>query len=258
MCLILLALNAYPDFPFVLVGNRDEFFERPTERFHQWEHASQIYAGRDKKAGGTWMGINTFGEFAAVTNFREVPLEVNKPRSRGDLPLSFLSNPGIKAMEYFVELEHIREEYAPYNLLAGNFRELYYVSNRSSDIIQLHDGYHGLSNHLLNTPWPKVEKGKDKLRQCLTERNPDIRDLLGLMEDSHVASDEDLPDTGIGKAHEKALSSMFISMGNYGTCLTTALMLDRKGALHIAERSHYPREKGEKDRMMRIQNIPLF
>lgn len=257
MCLILLALNAHPDYPFVLVSNRDEFFDRPTERFHRWEQPSHLYAGRDKKAGGTWMGVTTFGALAAVTNFREVPLQQQKPKSRGALPLEFLSKPHVHTIDYLQALQDSAEDFAPYNLLAGNFKELYYASNRSTGLKKLEDGYHGLSNHLLNTPWPKVEKGKALLRQWLEDKKPAVEDLLGLMENRSKAPEEHLPDTGIPKEHEKALSSMFISLGNYGTCLTTALVLDKKGVLHVAERSHYPHEQEEKDRRMSLPNFPI-
>jgi uncharacterized protein with NRDE domain len=167
--------------------------------------------------------------------------------------LEFLAKPEINAFDYLRALQDLHEDYAPFNLLAGNFRELHYASNRMTEIQKLPDGFHGLSNHLLNTPWPKVEKGKALLQQWLEEKNPDMKDLLGLMEDDRSAPVEFLPDTGIGLEKEKALSSMFIRMGNYGTCLTTALLLDRKGIVHIAERSHYPNEPGAKDYVTQLK-----
>jgi uncharacterized protein with NRDE domain len=200
------------------------------------------------------MGINTFGEFAAVTNYREVPLDLKKPKSRGALPLGFLADPRKDAISYLEEIMASGDDYAPFNLLLGNFRELYYGSNRTGGITKVQDGIHGLSNHLLNTPWPKVERGKALLKQWLDEKEPEISELLGLMEDRELAQEAQLPDTGIDKLHEKLLSGMFIQMDNYGTCLTTALLIDQKGNLMVAERSHYPQEKEPMDQFIALKN----
>ena len=86
MCLIVLAYKVHPEYPLILAANRDEFLERPTEKAHFWSDAPHILAGRDLRAGGTWLGITRSGRFAALTNHRDLrrPAVVNGP-SRGQL-----------------------------------------------------------------------------------------------------------------------------------------------------------------------------
>lgn len=250
MCLILFALDAHPDYQLVMVGNRDEFYNRPTQRAHFWEDHPHVLAGKDLLAGGTWMGISKYGKLAGVTNYREVPLSIEKPRSRGELPIGFLLSEE-RPVEFVKNKLQLAEEFAPFNMLAGTAKELLYTSNKTGALETLTEGVHGLSNHLLNTPWPKLLKGKELLSDWLSDPNPQATELLDAMMDEGRADDELLPNTGIGEEMEKALSPLFIRLQDYGTCLTTLLLVSRKGEVTFIERSHYPQEAEKRDALYR-------
>ncbi|TKD71519.1 NRDE family protein [Pseudalkalibacillus hwajinpoensis] len=241
MCLIGIALNAHEKYPFILVANRDEFYERPTERAHFWEDEPEILAGRDLKAMGTWLGVTTTGKIAALTNYRE-PGEKPQEKSRGDLPLDYLrTNLGINT--YLEDVNAKRTEYNGFNLIAGHFNELYYYSNRQNEIKQLQDGIHGLSNHLLNTSWPKVDRLKDDI-SCYLSQNAeiDINQLFEMLNQADPASDDALPETGVPIEWERMLSPIFIASDSYGTRAQTVITVTNQGQVTFTERS-----KGQKN-----------
>lgn len=171
MCLILLAWQQHPDWPLVVAANRDEFHARPSTAAAPWPDAPQIIAGRDLQAGGTWLGAHRNGRFAAVTNFRQA-----EPRpganSRGDLTRGFLQQtPPLPAADYLHQIDD--EAYAGYNLLlADRDTGLWYRSNcrqpGAPAVEQLSPGVHGVSNHLLNTPWPKLSLARSRLADCIS------------------------------------------------------------------------------------------
>lgn len=235
MCLILFALNAHPQYSLVLAGNRDEFYERPTKRAHFWQEHPHILAGKDLKAGGTWMGISKVGRFSAVTNFRELPLEPYKEKSRGVLPLNFLAN-GYDPQQYLAEKSREDKLFAPYNVLVGNSRELFYYSNKVENISKIDSGVHGLSNHLLNTNWPKVQKGKADLATWIDNANSKPEELFEILSNKSLAADHLLPNTGVEKDWERKLSAMFIESPDYGTRMTTVLLVSRTGEVSYIER----------------------
>jgi uncharacterized protein with NRDE domain len=157
MCLILFAYRTHPMYPLIVAANRDEFLKRRTAPAQYWEDAPHILAGRDLEKMGTWMGISTIGQFAALTNYRDPNEKTEGNRSRGELVADFLkinANPG----SYMEKLTEKREMYPGFNLLAGNVDELFYYSNIENKVYKLEPGIYGISNHLLNTSWPKVER----------------------------------------------------------------------------------------------------
>ena len=235
MCLILFALDAHHRYSLVLVGNRDEFYERPTKRAHFWEDYPQLLAGKDLKAGGTWMGITKNGRFAAVTNYREIPLELYKEKSRGILPLDYLAN-GYDPQQYLAEKSREDNLFAPYNILVGSPQELFYYSNRTAKITKIEPGVHGLSNHLLNTDWPKVQKGKADLATWVENADAKPEELFEILGNRSLAADHLLPNTGVDKDWERKLSAMFIKSPDYGTRMTTVLLVDRAGQVTYIER----------------------
>jgi uncharacterized protein with NRDE domain len=237
MCLILFAWNAHPKYKLVLAANRDEFFARPTQRAGFWKENKDILAGKDLKAGGTWMGVNRWGSFSAVTNFRQAPFRNNYPKSRGELPIAYLSKQSDPST-FIEKLAAKAGDYAPFNLLTGNSDTLRYYSNQTNEITKIVDGVHGLSNHLLNTPWPKVAKGKSALENWLQDKNPNPMDLFGILEDKSEASENDLPNTGVEKDWEKKLSAMFIESPEYGTRSSTLLLMDTKGEISFFEKGY--------------------
>lgn len=236
MCLILLAYKQHPEYPLILAANRDEFHRRPTQPLQPWPDAPQVLAGRDLQAGGTWLGVNADGHLAAVTNFRNPAQGTSGTRSRGDLTAGFLRGQ-TSAEAYLAELQLLADDYQGFNLLLGDASSLWYFSNRDTAGPRLLSaGVYGLSNHLLDTPWPKVERGKQALRQALIA--PSLDALLSLLADRWQPPPEQLPDTGIGQQREQQLAPVFIAGTEYGTRCSTALLRHSSGHWSMAERTH--------------------
>ena len=230
MCLIVFAWRPGHALPLVVAANRDEFRARPTAAAARWPDAPQVVAGRDLEAGGTWLGATDAGRFAAVTNVRE-PGRPPGARSRGHLTRDFLTGtapPG----DFAAGLPG--EAYSGFNLLLSDGRTLWYRSNRDGAARPLPAGIHGVSNHLLDTPWPKVRAGKARLFRAL-EALPDDTPLLELLRDDRPAPDAELPRTGVSLAWERMLSSAFIRAPGYGTRCSTVIRRDRHGQTHVQE-----------------------
>jgi len=234
MCLIALAYKVHPRFPLIVAANRDEFLERPTKPLHVWEDAPHILAGRDELGGGTWLGVSKAGRFAAITNYRDLRrAEVPGP-SRGALVKHVLQH----------ELGGLdTSQYAGFNLLHGYYHSLFYHSNITGENSALEPGIHGLSNHLLNSPWPKVERAKAALSEVLRSEAPSVEQLFDLLADGTPAPDHALPDTGIGLPWERVLSSIHIRAASYGTRCSSVLLVDGHGVARFAERSYFPEEE---------------
>ena len=240
MCLILFALNAHPHYKLVLAANRDEFYTRPAKTAGFWADAPQILAGRDLAAGGTWLGVTKTGRFAAVTNYRD-PAAPAGAKSRGDLTKNFLAG-SESAANYLRRIEKSKSDYSGFNLLVGDFgagkSELFYFSNRGEKPRKLNGGIYGLSNALLDTNWHKVETGKARLTEIL-QVSGEIQpaQLLETLADRRLAPDEKLPSTGVGIERERVLSPAFIASENYGTRLSTILLIDETGAVNFNEKT---------------------
>jgi uncharacterized protein with NRDE domain len=223
VCLILLSLGVHPEYPLILAANRDEFYQRPSAPAQFWDDPSDLLAGRDLVAGGTWLGLRGSGRWAALTNYREPSAHPHGGRSRGQLVLDTLRGKEAPA-----------EPLSGYNLLYGQGAKAHYRSNRRDDPPQrIEPGIHGLSNHLLDTPWPKVTRGC-RAMAGLTE--PEA--LLEMLRDASVGADELLPDTGVGLETERGLSPMFIRTPGYGTRCSTVMRMDRHGSWDFMERRY--------------------
>jgi len=236
MCLIVLAWRPGHAMPLIVAANRDEFYARPTLPLAAWEDAPGVFAGRDLEAGGTWLGIGPDGRFAALTNVRD-PGQPLGPRSRGELVAGFLR--GDEAP--FEYLESVREraaEYSGFNLLVGDTRQLCYFNPRTGAPRSLPPGLHGVSNAALDTPWPKLERARAALAERLDAADP--HSLLELLADTHKPPDEHLPETGVGIATERLLSSVFIASPNYGTRASSVLRVHADGRREFLERSFGP------------------
>ncbi len=242
MCLIIFAYQENPQIPLVVAANRDELFARPTAQADFWQDqgsGQQILSGRDLQAGGTWLGITRGGRFAAVTNIRDPSQTEPRPRSRGDLTRQFLAG-SESPRQYSESLTNNFEQFAGYNLLVGDSSSLFYVNNQEQKIWKLEAGIYGLSNGLLNSSWPKVQKGRDNLQSLMN--SPDrlnTDSLISMMSDRSQASDAELPDTGIGKEIERKLSSAFIlnPEREYGTLCSTALIFEKSGKMRFSEQN---------------------
>ncbi|MFL6557631.1 MAG: NRDE family protein [Bacillus sp. (in: firmicutes)] len=229
MCLIIIAYQVHPVYKLIVAANRDEFLQRPTAPIHYWEDSPGILAGRDLEKMGTWMGITTTGRFAALTNYRD-PMEVTKGmRSRGELVADALKHKG-NVKDYMQSLVGKKDLYPGYNLLAGDGTELYYYSNKGQRLQNVGPGIYGISNHLLNTEWPKVQKGKERMSKIINgEQDELIEKLLNMLQDTDHAPDELLPNTGVSSEWERKLSPLFIQSENYGTrSSTVTLMTDQE------------------------------
>jgi uncharacterized protein with NRDE domain len=246
MCLIAFALDAHPAYRLVVAANRDEFYARPTAPADWWAEAPDVLAGRDLREGGTWMGVTRAGRFAAVTNYRDPGL-FQKPDapSRGALVADFLRG-SAAAEAYAHDLARRAAEYNGFNLLVGDDAGLFYVSNRTEGVRRLEPGVYGLSNALLDTPWPKVVRAKKAMADVLTAAEGDALDapLWEVLADRVIAADDSLPDTGVGAERERLLSAPFIRTDVYGTRASSVLTIARNGEVRLVERSVVPGQDG--------------
>ena len=235
MCFLLLALNQTGQYPFILAANRDEFYQRKTAQLHFWNDKPHILGGRDMEQGGTWMAVTQTGRFAAITNYREVKSDFIAPRSRGLLVTDYLDSTQTDE-EFITRLQDTTDQYAGYNLIFGQLpTDLYYFSNRQNGgAINLSNDNFALSNHLLDTPWPKVTKGKESFKQIIRESEIE-QPLFELLKDESKASQDELPDTGIDKNFEHLLSSIYIQSANYGSRCSSVIKVDQAGLLNFSE-----------------------
>jgi uncharacterized protein with NRDE domain len=235
MCLIFIALKKNPLYKQIIAANRDEFYHRKTAAASYWNDHQQILGGRDLEAGGTWLAINKNGKLSMVTNFRD-PKNINpNAPSRGEIVTNFLLSDG-SGKKYIQQLIPKAKNYNGFNLLAGDINELEYFSNYGTAPVTLTSGVFGLSNHLLETPWPKVLRGKGKLEMIISDENITADMLFDILFDDVIAADDKLPETGIGIDRERALSSMFIKTNGYGTRCSTVIVVDYDNNVLFTER----------------------
>lgn len=256
MCLILFALDAHRRYHLVLAANRDEFYARPTAPAAFWDDAPHVLAGRDLTAGGTWCGVTREGRIAAVTNYRDPKAHREGARSRGELVAGFLAGDATPA-RWMEHLQRNGHGYNGFNLIFGDGNGLHYHSNRGEAESPLATGIHGLSNHLLDTPWPKVARGKDALAQLLaTADDPGVDDLFTILADRTPAPDHLLPDTGVGIERERLLSPLFITSPTYGTRSSTVILMDRSGRFTFVERSYNGNADHPRTVEYRFEGVP--
>jgi uncharacterized protein with NRDE domain len=238
MCLIALAHRVHPEFPLVVAANRDEFYARPTAAAAFWDDQPDILAGRDLECMGTWLGVTRTGRFAAVTNFRDPADPGAGAESRGTLVSRFLAG-SMTAEQFFADVAARGDEYRGFNLLASDGTALYCYSNRDGSPRRLDPGIYGLSNHLLDTPWPKVRLARDRLREALRPA-PAPEPLFTLLADTDISPDSDLPQTGVGTERERMLSAARIVSGSYGTRCSSVVLQGSDGRVQFAERTYGP------------------
>lgn len=225
MCLILFAYHIHEKYKLIVAANRDEFYNRPTKPVHYWEDYPHILAGRDLHKMGTWMGVTKSGRFAFLTNYRDPQEKSDGKRSRGELVAEYLiknEHPG----SYMNEAAKKRDSYPGYNLMAGDTNDLYYYSNIEDKVQKLGAGIYGVSNHLLDTDWPKVKTGKEELSRIISQNDGAVTDqILELLRKADPVSDEMLPQTGVTLEWERILSPIFITSQGYGTRSSSVLMM---------------------------------
>lgn len=238
MCLIGFHINDHPTYKLIVAANRDEFFKRPTEKASFWEDYPSLLAGRDLVQMGTWLGITKSGRFAALTNYRKLDDHDDTKASRGEIVSNFLIE-NIDAESYLQSLKEERNKYNGFNTIVGTVDELYYYGNYQSQIVKLTDGTHALSNHLLNTPWPKVTQIKSLLHDYVKQHEQlDYNELFNILKREDIAHDDDLPNTGVGLQLERTLSPIFIKSDGYGTRSSTVILVTHNNDVQFFERTY--------------------
>lgn len=233
MCLILVAWQVHAHYPIVVAANRDEFHRRPTAAAHWWADRPQLLAGRDLEAHGTWLGITRDGQIAALTNFRAPDQVKRDAPSRGRLVVEMLASHAPMPLR-MAQLHELSPQYSGFNLLCTDGRQLAVFESGPATGRMLAPGIYGLSNHLLDTPWPKVQRAKSRLAGALNAMSDDGT-LLDLLRDERVVADDELPRTGVSLEWERLLSSAFIRGADYGTRSSTIIRVDREGNVDFNE-----------------------
>jgi uncharacterized protein with NRDE domain len=251
MCLIFISLDQHPSYKLIVAGNRDEFYNRPTQPAAYWPDADSVLAGRDLEAGGTWLGVTTAGRISMLTNYRD-PSNIDPAApTRGRLVADYLEGT-TRADTYLHELNGNGIRYNGFNLLAGTADELFYYSNYQGAVKRLDAGFYGISNKFLETPWPKVVKGKQKIGPAFSRDTIDTEEIFALLYDDTTAPVDQLPDTGLTPERERELSSMFIKTGNYGSRCSTVIAADRSDNWLFSERTYDPSNFSFTDRTYRF------
>lgn len=240
MCLINFHLHKHPTYKLIVVANRDESYARPTAPANFWKDYPEVLAGRDLLGMGTWLGVTMQGKFAAITNFRDFTHQstlANKI-TRGEIVKRYLTE-DITPQSYLENIHQNKDLYEGFNVIVGDVNQLFYYNNIEMKIKEIPNGTHGLSNHMLNTPWPKVTKSKRKFEQyIMTHDVIGANDLFDIFADQELAPDNMLPNTGVGLDLERQLSPLFIKTPNYGTRSSTVLFIDHDNYLTFVERTY--------------------
>lgn len=239
MCLLVFAWKTDPDHPLIFAGNRDERHDRAAAAAHVWPGTDAVLAGRDLAGGGTWLGVTLSGRFAVVTNYREGLNPPKAPCSRGALTADFLQG-DMTPSDYLDALRPHAQDYGGFSLLVSDGDSLHGYSNRGGAGGPVAPGVHGLSNHLLDTPWPKVQLAKVRFATLLEQKTYNSDSLFHLLADRAPATDAALPDTGIGLELERQVSSAFVQNPVYGTRCSSMLRIKLGGGLHFTERRFTP------------------
>jgi uncharacterized protein with NRDE domain len=245
MCLIVFAWKLIPATPLIAASNRDEYYERPSAAAAAWENSPQIFAGRDLRSGGTWMGIanskandQNQRKFAAITNIRAPSETRTEAATRGELVANYLGG-NLSARAYVEAIRPQAHRYNGFNLLLADQDDLIWFSNRNEDDARngqpLAAGIYGLSNASLDTPWSKVVKTKAEFASLICQQAPD-QAYFEMLSNTTPAPDCRLPDTGISLAMERLLSAACIESPNYGTRVSTLVKMHAEQAAQFIEK----------------------
>lgn len=234
MCILFIAKEQHPDYPVIICANRDEFHHRPSQDMHWWPKHN-ILAGKDLQAGGTWLGLNTAGDFSALTNFRRPNHVDQNKRSRGELVLNALTSNDFNSPK---TLTNISSQYNDFNLVFGTLEDLQAFDSVNKKLKKITTGFHSVSNGALDDIWPKMNLGIKKLSHLIAQPNIDLEALFSVMTNQELASEHNLPNTGISQALESMLSSIFIASADYGTRATAIILKSKTGRIEVHERNY--------------------
>ena len=242
MCIILTALNQNERYKFIVAANREEYYARSTDPAHFWPDYPHILAGRDNVCSGTWLGISTLGRFAAITNHSIPVAENSKTRSRGEIVRRYLNH--VDTQTQFKEhLARSQNEFNGYGLFYGNFSTLSYSSNRTALTAEIADGIHGLSNHTLDYPWFRLECGKSRMKEVLSNHSEIVMDqFFEILADGRNENSTDDPAESEASPKNKNAEKLpiFLQSEHYGTRSSTVILADRKGKVQFEERTFDP------------------
>ena len=250
MCTLFIAIDQHPGYPLIIAGNRDEFYPRATAPLQDW---GDIIGGRDLQQGGHWLAIDKLGRWAALTNYRDPVNKVETPHTRGDLVKDYLQH-SLSIKEYIDSMQSRGRQYEGFNLLLGDAQGgVAHYSNVSAKLTYLSAGIYGVSNALLDTPWPKVEKGKAAFNGLVSAQKPLLpSDFFALLSNGEQAHKSELPATGIPVMMELVLSSLFIKSPAYGTRSSALLSRSTTGLMQFSEQSY-----GVMGRKKGLENIQI-
>ncbi len=237
MCLILFSYKIHPKYKLVLAANRDEFYDRATTQAGFWTDAPNVLAGRDNKAGGTWIGVTKSGRLAALTNYRDPQNIDPNAASRGALTSDFLTGTDTPK-QYLQKLKDSGVHYNGYNLMLGDSDSLFHYNNVNHEIKEVTAGTYGLSNGFFEENWPKLKRGREALDSLIENQSFTPNDLLEILNNRQVAKDTDLPNTGIPLDWERSLSPLFIEREGYGTRCSTLILTDYHGKTTFTEKTY--------------------
>lgn len=236
MCIISFHFQDHPTYKLIVAANRDEFYQRPTADAHYWAEFPYMLGGRDLEAMGTWLGMTKQGRFAALTNYRDPTEAKNDKRSRGEIVTNFLTG-SLSGEDYLTQLRERHTDYNGFNVLVGTPDELYYYGNRQKEIVKITPGTHSLSNHLLNTPWPKIKRAKTLLSNYVSNNEYVEEEVIfSQLHDRQFAVEDELPKTGVSLEWEKQLSPIFIRTKEYGTRASTVILVTHDNQVTFMER----------------------
>ena len=239
MCLIVFAWKLIPGAPLIAAANRDEFYDRPAAPASWWEDHPQVYAGRDLRGGGTWLGVSRAGRFAALTNIRAPSERRDGAPSRGALVANYLAGEDTPS-EYVARIKARTDDFNGFNLLIGDDHTMIWYSNRDHGDARngepLEPGIYGLSNDRLDAPWPKVVRTKAQFASMLCQGAPEDA-YFDMLSDTTRASDCRLPKTGVSLEMERLLSAVCIESPTYGTRVSTVVQLRADKSVSLDERA---------------------
>ncbi|MEC9492475.1 NRDE family protein [Flexistipes sp.] len=244
MCFIVFSFKAHNKYKLIFCANRDEFYNRKTEKLHYWcsnsfkkHENNRILAGSDLQSGGTWLGVTKSGRFAALTNFREGTVKDPKKTSRGLIVKNFLQG-NDDPVSYAKQLDLKKNRYEGFNLLFGSNNKLYYFSNRANGLLPISEGIYGLSNATLDTPWPKINRGKRLFKGIISREDVQVESLFEMLRDDKKPEKRELPFTGISEEFEKELSPIFVRINGYGTRSSSVILIDYNDNVEFYEKNY--------------------
>mgnify|MGYP000211947998 CR=1 FL=1 len=250
MCILFIAVEQHPKYPLIICANRDEFHARPTQSMHVWQQP-KILAGKDLEAGGTWLGLAPSGKFAALTNYRSLPLSKAPKKSRGDLVIKALTS---SEPDLLTALKESAHQYHGYNLVYGSPEQLYCYDSFNNKHHTLSKGIHSICNGALDDIWPKMKEGQKLLEDAIYKKDDlSIDTLFELMANDKQALPNLLPDTGLSQEWEQLLSAIFIVSPTYGTRSTSIITYDLNGRVQVFDQSYTPSGESHTKRFFDIK-----